>query len=180
MIAHHEFNNLLHNLQKMYHKLGLYLYNIRKNAYHKPSQQKSYDIYDTIYGHINTLTKKAKTNLSKPRIPGLDAIHFQPKDYVESVHDNFVSTGIHTHLNHYKFKKSSSNCNPAIKEQLSKNTWEHIHKAIRYARQGKKTEAKLFGELANNALKEAAHYMSEDEYLIFTSAIDVELNRIKN
>jgi methyl coenzyme M reductase subunit C-like uncharacterized protein (methanogenesis marker protein 7) len=184
MLARQDFNSLIHNIQDLYHKLSLYLFNIRKQSGYSVANKKPHDINKVISKHINLLVKESKKkSLNQSTAPPVS------KDYVVTQHVNnnvnknqehIVSTGIDTHVDHYKFKKESSDINPAIKEQLSKNTWLHIHAAIRNARQGKQTEARLYGELANNALKEAAHYMSEDEYLEFTSSIDNELNKLKS
>ena len=189
MIMHNNINLLVQSLLKLSNKLGLSLFEIRKDFFHRFTQNKPHDIHRTISKHINKIAKKAESQpqaIQSQEHLVIDS-PLRPKDYTElsddskngeTNHEHFVSTGIHTHVDHYKFK-TSSECNPAIKEQLAKNTWTHIHAAIRNARQGKKTEAKLYGELANNALKEAAHYMTEEEYLKFTSSIDLELNRLE-
>ncbi len=169
MLARQDFNSLIHSIQTLYHKLSLYLFNIRKQSGYSVTTKKPHDIKKNISKKINLLVKKSKNKTSN--LPA-------EKDSVMS--KQFASTGIDTHVAHSKFKKEISEINPAIKEQLSKSTWSHIHAAIRNARQGKKTEARLYGELANNALKEAAHYMSEDEYLEFTTSIDLELSKLKS
>ena len=47
--------------------------------------------------------------------------------------------------------------------QLKKSAWEHVHKAIRYARQADVTMAKLHADIAGHALEEAEHYLKDEE-----------------
>ncbi len=53
---------------------------------------------------------------------------------------------------------------PHIAEKLKNSARQHINEALRLARQGKNEAAKVHAELAENAVKTAAHYMSEDAY----------------
>lgn len=49
-------------------------------------------------------------------------------------------------------------------EKLKESTLSHIHTAQLNARQGNTVNAKLHAGIANDALKEAAHYMSNKDY----------------
>ena len=52
-------------------------------------------------------------------------------------------------------------------EKLKHSTWSHIHTATLQARQGSLKNAKMNATIANDAFKEAAHYMSEEDYKAF-------------
>ena len=56
-------------------------------------------------------------------------------------------------------------------EKLKKSTWSHIHTATLQARQGSLSNAKMHAGIANDALKEAAHYMSEEDYKVFCDEV---------
>ena len=51
-------------------------------------------------------------------------------------------------------------------ENLKDSTWSHIHTAMLHARQGNVINAKLHARIANDALKQAAHYLSEEDYKV--------------
>ncbi len=61
---------------------------------------------------------------------------------------------------------------------LRKRTWEHIHTALRSARQGDATNARLHAELANAAFAEAAHYMSSEEFAEFAARVQAKLKEL--
>lgn len=65
-------------------------------------------------------------------------------------------------------------------DKLMQSTWEHFHAAIRLARQGDKKGARLHMELSNNALNEAAHYLSESEYSRFSKDVMKALEEINS
>jgi hypothetical protein len=55
-------------------------------------------------------------------------------------------------------------------DKLKDSTWSHIHSALLHARQGETSSAKLHADIANEALKEAAHYMSEEDHKVLCEA----------
>jgi hypothetical protein len=63
-------------------------------------------------------------------------------------------------------------------DKLIQSTWEHIHASIRTARQGDIKTARLHVDLANNALKEAEHYLSAPVFSSFTQEVLKVLNQI--
>jgi hypothetical protein len=56
---------------------------------------------------------------------------------------------------------------PPVGEQLKKRTFEYINHALDLAKQGKVESAETCAKLAETALKAAAAYMSEEDYLAF-------------
>ncbi len=63
-------------------------------------------------------------------------------------------------------------------EHLHNSTWEHIHAAIRFTRQGDATKGRLHAQLANNAIDEAAHYMEEGDFARFMEELQHSLERL--
>ena len=76
-------------------------------------------------------------------------------------------------------KPRSSVLQPHLSEKLKKSIREHINTALRFARQGDVSSAKIHANLANNALKEIAHYMSEEEYASFEAEVEKRLEEIQ-
>lgn len=66
-----------------------------------------------------------------------------------------------------------------VGDRLMQHTWEHIHASIRIAHQGDVKTARLHAELANNAFKEATHYLSPPVYSRFAHEVTKALNEIK-
>ena len=63
-------------------------------------------------------------------------------------------------------------------ERLKSSTWSHLHLASMEARRGDAVAAKVHADIANQALKEAAHYMSDDEYKKFSGEVAQIINNI--
>ena len=63
-------------------------------------------------------------------------------------------------------------------EQLKDSIWSHTHAATLNTRQGNVSKAKLHAQIANNALKEAAHYMSEEDYKVLCDEVAMTLKEL--
>ena len=64
--------------------------------------------------------------------------------------------------------------------KLVQTTWEHFHTTIRLARQGNAKAARIHMDLTNNALIEAAHYLSESDYDHFSKEVIQAIEEINN
>ena len=65
-------------------------------------------------------------------------------------------------------------------KKLKDSTWSHIHTALMQARKGDVSTAKLHADIANGALKEAAHYMSEADYKLLCSEVEKSFEELEN
>jgi len=74
--------------------------------------------------------------------------------------------------------RTGSHLNPEMGGVLRKRTWEHIHAALRLARQGDAKNARLHVDLANAALAEAAHYLTDEEISEFATALKEKLREL--
>lgn len=61
--------------------------------------------------------------------------------------------------------------------KLKNSTWEHIHSALRLMRNGDADNARLHSRIANNALKEAGHFLPADEYQNLVSEVTDYLHK---
>ena len=68
---------------------------------------------------------------------------------------------------------------PHVSHKLQASVWEHLNTSLRLARQGEVQTAKFHADVANNALKEAARYMPEDEYAEFYGQVEKRLKEIR-
>ena len=80
---------------------------------------------------------------------------------------------------YFRSKQTESVRDPEMSKKLKKSTWNHIHTALRLARQGEVRTARLHADIANHALHEAGHYMSEEEYRKFTLEVEEKLSEIR-
>jgi len=96
---------------------------------------------------VSTEGKSAVGTLSSSNRPGVLADYLQSRDRLTAVQPN-------------------------LGEQMRASTWKHMVAAMRLAHKGDEKGAKVHAELANNAMKEASVYMTEEEYKAF--AIEVE------
>jgi len=68
---------------------------------------------------------------------------------------------------------------PYLGDKLKDSTWSHIHAAQLQARQGNTINAKLHAGIANDALKEAAHYMSDKDYQDLCNEVTAIFNKLE-
>lgn len=80
---------------------------------------------------------------------------------------------------YFKTRRTSAVLDPQMSAKLQKSTLSHIHSALRLARQGEITTARLHADIASHALQEAGHYMSEQEYARFSLEVDEKLGEIR-
>lgn len=95
-----------------------------------------------------------------PQIPSTAVIPNDLSDYLKSHSQHSDSEGY-------------------IGDKLKASTWSHIHTAILKAREGDPKTAKLHADIANQAMKEAVHYMSDEEFVKFSEEIDRALSELK-
>ena len=169
MTRKHRLSRLLRDLKQLYHRVfnnDLYkrlgLYHRHTGSYQAP------DISAPMAEHLDRLAETNKTETadnsdissmaaSKATSRQSDTAHPSKRRYgmLKSITTYFHSKKIYTPL------KTND---PYLGDKLKDSTWSHIHAAQLQARQGNITNAKLHAGIANDALKEAAHYMNDKDY----------------
>lgn len=66
-----------------------------------------------------------------------------------------------------------------MSEKLKASTWSHLHLAFMKARNGEADAAKLHAGIASQALKEAAHYLNDDDYKFLCSEVEKAVKEVK-
>jgi len=64
-------------------------------------------------------------------------------------------------------------------EKLSVSAWDHIHTSLRYVREKNASLAKMHADLANEALQQASHYMTDEEYIELKVSVLEELQKLR-
>lgn len=183
MIPKREYNALLHALKRLRSRIVLFVFQNRMNSYQKKSSADiGHDITASLSEQIDKLAfSKNEGDQGTPCSTSCQSVRIETKKDLQgrnrTGHRVSKVTSVFVELSKY-FKKggAGTTLQPHVSEKLKTCTWEHIHTALRLARQGEVRTARLYAEIANNALKEAAHYMSEEEYAEFTAAVEEELN----
>jgi len=160
---------LLASLQNLYSKIAMVFLQIRIASYHKVVEtNQSFDITDVLDKQVDDLAARAVKVENHSRTV-LDNEHQQDSSQHNSEEikieseEKPVSTESEF-AKHLKHRNTSSVNQPYLGEKLTASTWEHIHSAVRYARQGDADTAKLHTEIAGQALEEAGHYLNDKEY----------------
>ena len=176
MTTKHGLNRLLRALHELYHKL--YHMDLRKriNFYNRNTgTNKSPDISASLTKHIDKLAPA-----SKPTSPGATSTATARFSKRASKPDNtklpnhqpgWLNKVVSSIIRPKKIFTSKITPDPYMGDKLKDSTWSHIHKALLYARQGEANTAKLHADIANEALKEAAHYMSEEDYKVLCEEV---------
>ena len=63
-------------------------------------------------------------------------------------------------------------------EKLSVSAWDHIRTSLRYVHEKNIGLAKMHADLANEALKQASHYMTDEEYIELKVSVLEELQKL--
>ena len=176
MTKKHGISRLLHDLQELYFKLFAMGLRKRMSFYHRNTDTNDApDISTSLAKNLDKLTPISKSNRAgaASTIETMSSIRptrsdnkkqpsRQPREIIKVVSD-FIRPKI-----------TFTRIKPAdqyMGEKLKDSTWSHIHTAMLQARQGNVINAKLHAGIANEALKEAAHYLSEEDHKVLCDEV---------
>lgn len=164
--------SLIDSLHSLYSRLFNTILRIRMRSY-RPSVKSNnhFDITDLLNKQVDELAASSAKDTTA-------AVNFDEKnlnsEFSSIKEDNHNRDSNKKPITHLEFEsefskylkqtKSSSIIHPHMGDQLKKSAWEHVHKAIRYARQADVSTAKLHADIAAHALEEAEHYLKNEEY----------------
>jgi hypothetical protein len=77
---------------------------------------------------------------------------------------------------HLNRQHSATDQHPHVRDEMREHTFSHLNKALSQARQGNAHGAKLYAGLAENAMRQAGQYMSDDEYAQFRAEVEERLH----
>lgn len=67
----------------------------------------------------------------------------------------------------------------SIERKLEKSATDHMHEAIRYARQGDERSAHMHADIASSSCEELAHFISKEQYHEFVGQMKHSLESFK-
>ena len=67
----------------------------------------------------------------------------------------------------------------SLEEKLEKSTADHMHEAIRYARQGDERNAHMHADIASSSCEELTHFMNKEQHHAFVDEMKDRLENFK-
>ena len=67
----------------------------------------------------------------------------------------------------------------SLEEKLEKSTIDHMHEAIRYARQGDERNAHMHADIASSSCEELSHFMNKEQHHAFVDEMKSNLENFK-
>ena len=178
MTTKHGLNRLSHALHKLYYKLCDMDLHKHMNLYNRNTgTNETSNISASLTKHIDKLAPASKP--SKPNSAGASTTTARSSkraskpDNVKqpSQQTGWLNKAVCSVSRQKKIFTGKITTDPYMGDKLKDSTWSHIHTALLHARQGEANTAKLHADIANEALKEAAHYMSGEDHKILCGEV---------
>lgn len=184
------YNALIDKLNALYFEYALALLHKRMAGYHRIASHQKHadDIKAPLLEYVDVIIASCRDNPEvthnpkhitvKTNNPYSKFIEYpetaQTIDY--PIVRNTVDREHVANLSKYfKARVRGAGLNPGIEEKLKHSVWDHIHAALRCARQANKQNAKMHIDIANCACRELAHYLSKEPYYVFIANIEKHL-----
>ncbi|MBE9516159.1 MAG: hypothetical protein IME93_04195 [Proteobacteria bacterium] len=174
MAQPHDNTGLLDILQRLYHQLAHLITALRLRAYRPTaSGTASAKLVAQLHGYIIQSSPLEPVNSS--------AVVQDDKPPAETRKEPARSrNGLTAPAEPNSLSQAFSKRHPAgalqntVADKLMQSAWDHLHASIRYARAGDSDTARLHASIMENALKETAHYLKDNEYRCFIDQITEE------
>ena len=171
MTQKHGINSLLYDLHELYSRLFEVDLRQRMGIYRRNTHtDDAPDISASLTKHFDKLApvdKPGRTGTASTATPLSPKNPARPDNIRRPRRQTRGITGmVSAFLRPRKIFTRTISTDKNIGEKLKDSIWSHTHAATLHARQGNVSNAKLHAEIANNALKEAAHYMIEEDYRV--------------
>jgi hypothetical protein len=177
-------SRLLHDLQEFYYRLCAMDLRKRMSLYHRNTgTSQAPDISTSLINHLDKLTPINKSNRAGTASTTETMSSIRPVSSDNSKQPGRSSRRAIRMVNGFIQQKNIyTRIKPSdqyMGEKLKDSTWSHIHTAMLHARKGDIMNAKLHAGIANDALKQAAHYLSEEDYKILCEEVAKAFNKLE-
>jgi hypothetical protein len=184
------YTDFLHTIEKLYSRIVLIILQNRMNTYHSEPSIANYtrhtlDIKAPLFKYIDDISSSDKNSVAD--IQTLDysffsqPAHSHTPSQFELSNPCMVKEQDSSEFSSYlKAGHNNLKLNPRIDEKLKHSTWEHIHASIRHARLNDARVAKMHADIANNAFKELAHFVSTEAHAELALEIEDQLDGLLN
>jgi hypothetical protein len=180
-----EIKALLHALERLYSGMASRVLYTRMGTYRRRTGALAdRDLAALLSDHLDRLAAAKRANSGEvPQRPVRQGVPEGRRELFEKHHPavgqvSVVGRAFDGLGRYFKSSRTEPVLDPELSEKLRNSTWHHIHTALRLARQGEAKTAKLHLDIASQALKEVAHYMSGEDYIAFTVEVEEKLAEI--
>ena len=171
MRDHIEPQGLLHMLHSLFSHISLLDLEKRKQSY-RPHAATSHDLGALLGRNIERIAAHHGGGQGRPSRSWPETA---PRSATPAVGSPEPGQGADYFGNHGPSLTSV----PYLGDKLASSAWSHIHSALLHAHQGDIGLARLHADIASQAAKEAAHYMSEEQYEQFMQNIEQALSGLE-
>ncbi|TNF37416.1 MAG: hypothetical protein EP315_02670 [Gammaproteobacteria bacterium] len=178
-----DINELLRSLHSLFsHVARLDLQKRIETWKQQPGNNQPQDIAAPLSDYIDKLaTSHSAASSTAGEADHASTAQPVPGETSSSTQKASVVNGFSTNLSEYlKSHPMHSDSDIYLGEKLRASTWSHIHTALLKARQGDVKAARVHADIANQAMKEAAHYLSEETFRQFADEIARALEELKS
>ena len=142
----------------------------------------AYDITDSLTRHIEKLAVENKPVISmtpaQPTSLPLTETKPHPINKVSNP-PTLVQKVIDGFSKYVKVSAHRKETDYFMGDKLKASAWSHIHAAALHARNGELETAKLHVGIASQAVKEASHYMTDEDYHAMCEEVEKVLSEVK-
>jgi len=179
MNSKNDNHTLLKTLKDLYSQLGAVITQIRLRSNHLlDNSQNTLNITSILNEQVEKLAsesiksaQRTENNVIKVQQSDGSLSKIVAKDQSVMKYKNV--SGVESEFAKYiKQNKSSAVSHSHIGAKLRESAWEHIHSAIRFAKQGAVDKAKVHADIAGHAIEEASHYLNSEEYSDLVNRIE--------
>lgn len=170
--------SILKSLYSQLSRISLNITQFRINSY-KCEIRTQLNITTVLHNQIEELSTRVIAEsinteeiVGEPNVQNIEGSQNKAKVHqdIKIENDSDVESEFAKHLQQ---RKPPSATQPHLGEHLKSSAWEHIHTAIRHAKNGDVDTAKLHVTIAGTALEEAGDYMSHEDYSELVLEIEV-------
>ena len=177
---------LLTSLQALFSRLSLLILNRRIGTYRRDGiVNKDSELLSTLYQILDSTPAVDNTEHRRNGEKGISAVEVvtevaqykipaNAEGVVEAAGTQFTDLSNRLHATHSKSSDATH-----LGEKLGISTKEHIRTALRYVREQNPELAKMHADLANEALQQAAHYLSDEAYIELKSSVLAEIRKLQ-
>lgn len=173
MVATANIHDLPGILKSMFSHIMQLLLEQRLNRHTMPSSDKSAAISDNLYGYLKSIDinqhRQSATIDSEAQVTSSQPVN--ERSTVTASHVDRLVDEPHQLSEHLRERRGQSYTDSYLGKRLVRSAWAHISQAVSRSRQGDEANAKLHADIAIQAMKEARHYMSANEYEEFTASV---------
>ena len=173
------YTGIIKFIRKVQFKVSLFVLhqqvlNYRKDVHHGAG------LGEEIRGSIKHLIQDAMLNINgqdnKKSSADYDLL---VKRYQHAMNVQAISHKELGELAKYFKERNDKSIFNSLEEKLEKSTADHMHEAIRYARQGDERNAHMHADIASSSCQELSHFMSKEQHHAFVDKMKGSLENFK-